>query len=97
MKVNFGATWEEAGEAGFAELEDIYSLSSTSTLEEAVANVIAFLGMQPAERTDKVPSGKSSHTLFLAGQSFFLFIICIILIFFDRNFWNLTPVAVLSQ
>lgn len=68
VKVNFGAAWEEAGDSGYCELEDMYSLASTSTLEEAVSNVIAFLGMQPAERTDKVPSGKSSHTLFLAGK-----------------------------
>ncbi|XP_075238587.1 coat protein (coatomer) gamma isoform X1 [Lycorma delicatula] len=67
VKVNFGAAWEEAGDVGYSELEDMYSLASTLTLEEAVSNVIAFLGMQPAERTDKVPSGKSSHTLFLAG------------------------------
>ena len=25
------------------------------------------MGMQPCERSDKIPEGKSSHTLFLAG------------------------------
>lgn len=65
-KTNFGAAWEEAG-ASHCELEDTYSLSSMSTLEEAVKNIISFLGMQPAERSDRVPEGKSSHTLFLAG------------------------------
>ena len=25
------------------------------------------MGMQPCERSDKVPEGKSSHTLYLAG------------------------------
>ena len=25
------------------------------------------MGMQPCERSDKVPEGKSSHTLFLSG------------------------------
>ncbi|RZF43391.1 hypothetical protein LSTR_LSTR001652 [Laodelphax striatellus] len=64
-KANFGAAWEEA--AGYCEMEDMYSLASMSSLEEAVANVTAFLGMQPAERSDKVPQGKSAHTLFLSG------------------------------
>ena len=30
-------------------------------------NIVQFLGMQPCERSDKVPEGKSSHTLVLAG------------------------------
>lgn len=30
-------------------------------------NIIQYLGMQPCERSDKVPEGKSSHTLYLAG------------------------------
>jgi coatomer protein complex subunit gamma len=67
-KANFGAAWEEAG-ASHCELEDTYSLSSMGTLEEAVKNIISFLGMQPVERSDRVPEGKSSHTLLLAGRS----------------------------
>lgn len=65
-KANFSAAWEEAADS-HCELEDTYSLSSMGTLEEAVKNIINFLGMQPAERSDRVPEGKSSHTLFLAG------------------------------
>jgi len=65
-KANFGAAWEEAA-ASHCELEDTYSLSSMATLEEAVKNIVSFLGLQPAERSDRVPEGKSSHTLFLAG------------------------------
>lgn len=34
---------------------------------EAVNNIIKFLGMQPCERSDKVPENKNSHTLYLAG------------------------------
>lgn len=34
---------------------------------EAVGNIISFLGMQPCERSDKVPENKNSHVLFLAG------------------------------
>jgi coatomer protein complex subunit gamma len=66
-KANFGAAWEELGPTN--ELEDTYALSSMKTLDEAVRNIIKFLGMQPCERSDKVPEGKSSHTLLLAGKS----------------------------
>ena len=37
------------------------------TLEEAVKQIIKFLGLQPCERSDRVPEGKSSHALFLSG------------------------------
>ncbi|KAJ8302194.1 hypothetical protein KUTeg_021181 [Tegillarca granosa] len=65
MKPNFGASWEEVGPEN--ELEDTYALSTMKTLEDAVKNIIQFMGMQPCERSDKVPEGKSSHTLYLAG------------------------------
>jgi len=65
MKPNFAASWEEIGEEN--ELEDTYALSTMKTIEEAVKNIISFMGMQPCERSDKVPDGKSSHTLYLAG------------------------------
>lgn len=35
---------------------------------DAVGNVIKFLGMQPCERSDKVPENKNAHTLYLAGK-----------------------------
>ena len=34
---------------------------------EAVKKIIQLMGMQPYERSDKVPEGKSSHSLFLGG------------------------------
>lgn len=34
---------------------------------ECVKKVISFIGMQACERSDKVPEGKASHTLYLAG------------------------------
>lgn len=37
-------------------------------LTEAVSNIVKFLGMQPCERSDKVPDNKNSHTLYLAGE-----------------------------
>lgn len=66
-KVNFGAAWEEAAQS-CVEMVDTYSLSSMATLDEAVKNIIQFLGLQPADRTDKVPEGKTTHTLLLAGK-----------------------------
>jgi coatomer protein complex subunit gamma len=68
-KMNWAAAWDEAA-ATCVEMEDTYSLSSMNTLEEAVKNIVQFLGLQPAERSDKVPEGKSTHTLLLAGKSF---------------------------
>ncbi|CAG9759764.1 unnamed protein product [Ceutorhynchus assimilis] len=65
-KANWGAAWEEA-EASSYEMEDTYALSSMNSLEEAVGNIIKFLGLQPAERSDKVPKDKTTHTLLLAG------------------------------
>ena len=65
MKPNFAASWEEVGEDN--EIEETYSLSTMKTLEEAVKNIVQYMGMQPCERSDKVPEGKSAHTLYLAG------------------------------
>lgn len=39
----------------------------TNLSSEAVKNIITFMGMQPCERSDKVPEGKSAHTLWLSG------------------------------
>lgn len=65
MKPNFSAAWEEIGEGN--ELEDTFTLSTMKTLDEAVKKIIEFLGLQPCERSDKVPEGKNAHTLYLAG------------------------------
>lgn len=65
LKPNFAAAWEEVGDA--FEKEETFALSSTKTLEEAVNNIITFLGMQPCERSDKVPENKNSHSLYLSG------------------------------
>ncbi|XP_067931298.1 coatomer subunit gamma-2-like [Watersipora subatra] len=62
---NFGAAWEELGPEH--ELEDTFSLSHMTYLEEAVKEIVKFLGMAPCERSDKVTDGKSSHQLLLAG------------------------------
>ncbi|XP_069717448.1 coatomer subunit gamma-2 [Phaenicophaeus curvirostris] len=65
LKPNFAAAWEEVGDN--FEKEETFALSSIKTLDEAVNNIIKFLGMQPCERSDKVPENKNSHTLYLAG------------------------------
>uniref|UniRef100_A0A8D2PKL4 Coatomer subunit gamma n=1 Tax=Zosterops lateralis melanops TaxID=1220523 RepID=A0A8D2PKL4_ZOSLA len=67
LKPNFAAAWEEVGDD--FEKEETFALSSIKTLDEAVNNIIKFLGMQPCERSDKVPENKNSHTLYLAGKS----------------------------
>lgn len=64
LKPNFGASWEEVGDAN--ELEDTYALSMPS-LEEAIKNIIQFMGLQPCERSDRAPEGKNSHVLLMAG------------------------------
>jgi coatomer protein complex subunit gamma len=62
---NFAAAWEELP----IEKEETFALSmNASSIPEAVKNIIAFLGMYPCDRTDRVPEGKSSHTLALAGK-----------------------------
>ena len=64
-KSNFGAAWEEA--ESYSELEDTYNLSGINVMEEAIKSVVSFLGMQPADRSDRVQPDKSSHTLYLGG------------------------------
>jgi coatomer subunit gamma len=64
IKVDFAASWEEVGAEN--ELEDTYALSMPS-LEEAIKNIIVFMGMQPCERTEKAPEGKNTHTILLSG------------------------------
>ncbi|KYO38846.1 coatomer subunit gamma-2 [Alligator mississippiensis] len=65
LKPNFAAAWEEVGDD--FEKEETFALSSIKTLDEAVNNIVKFLGMQPCERSDKVPENKNAHTLYLAG------------------------------
>lgn len=64
-KADFPAAWDELGEEN--QSEETYSLSSYRTLDEAIKNVIAYLGMQVCERTDRVPEGKTAHTVYLSG------------------------------
>ncbi|XP_072418986.1 coatomer subunit gamma-2 [Chiloscyllium punctatum] len=65
LKPNFTAAWDKIGDK--FQKEETFALSSVKTLNEAVNNIISFLGMQPCERSDKVPENKNAHTLYLAG------------------------------
>uniref|UniRef100_A0A8C6A8C5 Coatomer subunit gamma n=1 Tax=Marmota marmota marmota TaxID=9994 RepID=A0A8C6A8C5_MARMA len=65
MKVNFEAAWDEVGDE--FEKEETFTLSTIKTLEEAVGNIVKFLGMHPCERSDRVPENKNTHALLLAG------------------------------
>lgn len=67
-KNNFQSTWDELGDD--KEIQETYSLSAFKDLEEAIKNVICFMGMQPCERTDKLPHGRQSthHSLKLTGH-----------------------------
>ncbi|XP_046840338.1 coatomer subunit gamma-2-like [Xenia sp. Carnegie-2017] len=65
FKTNFAASWEEIGDSH--EMKDTYALSQMKSLEDAVKQIIEYMGMQPCERSDRVPSDKKSHVLLLAG------------------------------
>lgn len=65
VRTNFHASWDEIGEDH--EMEDTFALSSMKTLEEAVTKITPCMGMQPCERSDRVPADKNAHTLLLAG------------------------------
>lgn len=49
------------------EMEDTYALSAVNTLQEAVNTILKFLGLAPANSTEKVPEGTHSHTLLCSG------------------------------
>lgn len=66
-KLNFLAAWDEV-ENTFQQVEETYVLTSISTIEEAVSNITSYMGMYACERSDKVQSEKSSHTLYLSGK-----------------------------
>lgn len=62
----------------YVECEEVFCLSSTKTLQNAVENVLKFLGMSAANGTEKVPEGTHTHTLLCSGNvlKFFMWFIC---------------------
>lgn len=70
VKTNFAVAWDSLGKEN--EVEEVYQLSTFKTINEAVRNVVSFMGMQPCERSDRVSATSDgrqlpSHTLLLAG------------------------------
>lgn len=65
QKTNFAASWEQIDERN--EKEDTYELSTVHTLQDAVRELIACVGLGPCERSERVEEGRSAHTLLLAG------------------------------
>ena len=53
---NFSTSWDEIFENHEdAELEDVFELSSMSSMEEAIEKIIGFLGLTPCEGTTQTP------------------------------------------
>ncbi|CAD6237136.1 GSCOCG00002158001-RA-CDS [Cotesia congregata] len=66
--IDINAAWEAAPTRGFTCMEDTFALgANVTTLESAVQSLIGFLALEPADRTDKVSPGATSHVLFLHG------------------------------
>lgn len=67
--IDFGVTWDAAVARDFRVDEETFALgASVNTLPDAVQSLVNFLGLEAAERSDKVPSGAVGHTLLLAGN-----------------------------
>lgn len=67
-KNDFDVTWNELGPE--SEVEEVYALSSFKSIDEAIKNVICFMGMQPCDRSDRLIDSKNPlhHTLKLVGM-----------------------------
>lgn len=64
-KGSFSTAWEMLSSEH--EVDETYALSTVNTLEDAVRNLLKCIGLYPVEHSDRVPEGKSSHTLLLSG------------------------------
>eukprot|EP01116_Phalansterium_solitarium_P019553 TRINITY_DN5508_c0_g1_i3.p1 TRINITY_DN5508_c0_g1~~TRINITY_DN5508_c0_g1_i3.p1 ORF type:complete len:847 (-),score=248.69 TRINITY_DN5508_c0_g1_i3:188-2728(-) len=58
---NFQERWDETGED--FEVVETYALSTMKGLQEAVDQIIKFLGMQPCDRSNEVPAKRNKHIL----------------------------------
>jgi len=63
---NFEQKWNEVGDE--FEVTETYALSSAKSMQDGVNEVIQFLGMQAADRTDKAKPKSTKHILLLAGN-----------------------------
>uniref|UniRef100_A0A915LVF9 Coatomer subunit gamma n=1 Tax=Meloidogyne javanica TaxID=6303 RepID=A0A915LVF9_MELJA len=64
-KGSFSTAWEALTDK--YEVDETYALSTVNTLEDAVKNLLKCIGLLPVEHSERVPEGKSSHTLLLSG------------------------------
>ncbi|KFD51671.1 hypothetical protein M514_07367 [Trichuris suis] len=65
QKLDFASFWDSL--SSMVDLEGTYALSNVSTIQEAVDQLIEYLGLAVCERSGKVTQGKASHVLLLAG------------------------------
>lgn len=65
MCTNFQQEWESLGED--CQAVETLALSTMKTLQDAVNEITEFLGMLPADQSNKVPPNKQKHVLYLAG------------------------------
>lgn len=67
--IDINAAWETAGSRGFTCVENTFALGANVTsLEAAVQSLVGFLGLEPANRSDRVQAGATSHVLLLHGS-----------------------------
>ncbi|KAK0079681.1 hypothetical protein PV325_013190 [Microctonus aethiopoides] len=66
--IDMNAAWEGAEARGFICTEETFALgANVTTLEAAVQSLVGFLGLEVAERSDRVQAGATSHMLLLHG------------------------------
>ncbi|KAI1727601.1 coatomer gamma subunit appendage platform subdomain-containing protein [Ditylenchus destructor] len=64
-KGSFNTGWEQLTNEN--EVDETYALSTVNSLDDAVNNLLNYVGLGPCERSEKIPEGKSAHTLLLSG------------------------------
>ncbi|CAB3406335.1 unnamed protein product [Caenorhabditis bovis] len=64
-KTAFAAGWEAIGDESTR--EETFQLSTVDNIPEAVKKISEILGLVPCERSDRVPDGKTQHTVLLSG------------------------------
>ncbi|XP_034946635.1 coatomer subunit gamma [Chelonus insularis] len=66
--MDINAAWESAASRGFECMEETFALgANVTTLEAAVQSLVGFLGLEPADRSDRIQPGATSHMLLLHG------------------------------
>lgn len=61
------------GFAEWVEAEDTFVLSTVNSLQEAVNTILKFLGLLPANLSEKVADGASTHHLLCSGERLFCY------------------------